>query len=56
MVAAGFTGRYFVCFITDKDNNVIIKKKLNHIDDLSYTKKSPNNILYELYGVRTFHT
>lgn len=56
VVGAGFTGCTLARLMSDRDHNVSIQEKLNHIGGLCYSKKSNNGILYEPCGAHTFHT
>lgn len=56
ILGAGITGCTLARLMKNKDYFVSIKEKQDHIGGLCYTRKSPNNILYEPYGGHTFHT
>ncbi|MFX1453320.1 MAG: UDP-galactopyranose mutase [Promethearchaeota archaeon] len=56
IIGAGFTGCTLARLLKDMDHQIYIKEKLDHIGGLSYTKKSPNGIIYGPYGAHVFHT
>ena len=56
ILGAGITGCTLARLLKDKNYDVSIKEKLNHIGGLCYTKISPNGLLYEPYGGHAFHT
>lgn len=56
ILGAGLTGCTLARLLKNRNYNVSIKEKLNHIGGLCYTKISPNGLLYEPYGGHAFHT
>ena len=56
ILGAGLTGCTLARLLKQKDYNVSIKEKLNHVGGLCYTKISPNGLFYEPYGGHAFHT
>jgi len=56
IVGSGFTGCVLARLLKDLGNNLLIIEKSNHIGGLSYSKVTPNGIIFEPYGARVFHT
>jgi len=56
IIGSGFTGCSFARLLKEKGHKVLIKEKLSYIGGLSYSTISPNGIIYEPCGARTFHT
>lgn len=56
VVGAGFTGCSLARLMKDRNYQVSIIEKLNHIGGLCYSKKNAKDLLYEPYGAHIFHT
>ena len=56
IVGAGLSGCSLARLMSERDHNVSIIEKSNHIGGLCYSKKIQNGLYYEPYGAHTFHT